>query len=271
VGSSAVSNGRGEFQVENVMPGKYAVFMVPQPNNEAWAEAVPFEVVDQDVHGLIVKAQKGAAITGILSLEGTNDKNLWTRLAQLRLQAVVRPEGLRSATVLTATTNPDLSFRVGGLQAGVVNFSLASMDLSRVKGFSILRVEREGMVQTPGVQVKTGEQVSGVRIVVGYGSGGIRGVVKIENGPLPPNARLGVRFHRIGEGPNLTRPVEVDARGMFLIEGIMAGSYEVTVTAFLPGIRSRSVEQQVNVSDGVTNEVSFVLDLKLPQPDPQPE
>jgi Carboxypeptidase regulatory-like domain len=63
-GSGAVSNGKGDFRLDNLMPGKYAVFMLPQANNDVWAEATPFEILDQDVTGLIVKAQKGAMITG---------------------------------------------------------------------------------------------------------------------------------------------------------------------------------------------------------------
>jgi hypothetical protein len=185
---------------------------------------------------------------------------------------VVRPEGLRAATVLTGTINPDLTFRVGGLQAGAVTFSFGSIDASRVKGFTILRVERDGLVQSPGIQVKTGEQVGGVKLVVGYGSGIIRGVVRVENGTLPASARMSVRINKPGETWFPFRPVEVDARGHFLIEGMTAGNYELTVSAYWQGLRNRPpmAHQQISVADGVTSDVEMVLDLKPPDPTPQP-
>ena len=38
-GMGAVSDSRGEFRIENVTPGKYAIFISGQPGSEVRAEA----------------------------------------------------------------------------------------------------------------------------------------------------------------------------------------------------------------------------------------
>lgn len=45
----------------------------------------------------------------------------------------------------SASINPDGSFRLGGLEAGSVHFSLGARDRNLIKGFTIVQVEREGV------------------------------------------------------------------------------------------------------------------------------
>ena len=58
------------------------------------------------------------------------------------------------------------------------------------KGFAISRIERDGVVQPRGIEVKDGDQVTGVKVFVNSRSGTIRGVVKFVNGELPPSGRI---------------------------------------------------------------------------------
>ena len=272
--NSGSSNSQGEFKLENLAPGKYAVFIVPQPNNEIRADTVPFDLIDQDITGLLVKTSLGASVSGVIVLEGTDDKIALAKLNQLKLQIYVRNEGAASTFGQPATINQDGSFRVGGLQAGIANFSLSTIDRGQLTGFTIMRVERDGVAQLRGVEVKDREQVTGVRVVVNYGNGGIRGLVKFENGELPPNARFSVWFTSPGDDPTklqrtFTPSPQVDSRGHFLVEGLAAGTYEVNCSVYIPGSRSRppSTKQQVNVADGVVTEVTITLDLE-PYPVP---
>jgi len=54
----------------------------------------------------------------------------------------------------------------------------------------------------------------------------------------------------------------VDARGQFLVEGVPAGLYEVIVTAFVQNGRIQAnTKREVNVQDGMVNEVSLTLDV----------
>jgi hypothetical protein len=111
-----------------------------------------------------------------------------------------------------------------------------------------------------------------VRLIVTYGTASVHGVVKIENGPLPEGGRLFARLFRAGTPPTVVGSVPVDARGQFLFEGIPAGVYEVSTMVYLPGAKSPpTTKREVNVQDGVVNEVALTLDLTAtPPPQPKP-
>src|SRR6185503_17267680 len=112
-------------------------------------------------------------------------------------------------------------FRLAGLQGGSANFQLAPQAFQEQTGFVILRVEREGVVQPRGLEIKAGEEIGGLKIFVVYGNGTVRGTVKWDGGPPPEGSRLLARITRdTKEGDNTTaiRPQEVDARGHFVFQ-----------------------------------------------------
>ena len=151
-----------------------------------------------------------------------------------------------------------------GLQPGLTMFFFSS----RGEGLHIARVERDGVVQPGGIDLKDGEQVTGIRIVVGYGNATLRGEIKFENGSLPPNAQLYVNLNRVlddANAPNVSwgggQP-QVDARGRFLAEGLMPGTYEVTLNVYIPNTPNPPhARQQVIVTAGSVTEVTINLDL----------
>src|SRR5829696_3210002 len=128
----------------------------------------------------------------------------------------------------------DGSFRIGGLPAGTASFYIASQ--SR---FNIIRVERDGVVQPRGVEIKERENVTGIRIIAGYANASIRGAIEVQNGTIPPNARFSVWLVKSGEEPPLsysqTFSAQADARGQFVLEGLMPGNYELNTGMFIPG------------------------------------
>lgn len=271
INSSVPSNSQGEFRLENVTPGKYAVMILPVQGMETRADAVSFEVVDQDVTGLLVKTFKGLSISGTVVVDGKNDSSILAKLAELRLHAYVRNEGANQSFGQSSVINPDGSFRVGGLSAGTANFSLGSQDGRPSVNFAILRIERDGVVQPPrGFELNAGEQqVTGVKIVLRYGTGSVRGEVKFENGPLPDGGRVMVWLRKPGETDSNFRPSTLDFRGHFLIEGVSAGDYELHVQANVPGRRSASARQPVTVAEGAVSDVVMSLDLN-PNPRQKP-
>jgi hypothetical protein len=265
-------NSQGEFRIENVTPGKYVAFVAQQPGNEVRIEGEPFEVTDQDVTGLLLKTRNGLSITGTVVVDGISDRNILNKLSDLRLQAYVRAETGNSGGGQVSHLNADGSFRIGGLPAGIANFFISTKERRPSVNFAILRVERDGIIQPRGLEVKAGENVSGVRIVLRYGNGSIRGEVKVENGPLPEGARISVWIAKLGETATSFRPYNVDVRGHFLIEGVPAGSYELNVNVNIPGRpNSPPARQPVSVTDGATTDVEVSVDLnlikgRLPQP-----
>jgi hypothetical protein len=258
----STSNNRGEFRIENVVPGKYTIFVVPQQDSDLRSDEVPFEITDHDVAGLLLNTSVGATIAGVVALEDPADKVALSQLQQVRV--IAYPQSKGGGFVQSSPIGTDGSFRIGGLPAGNVYIGLNSLTGAPLKGLVISRIEREGIVQSRMLEIKSGE-TNTLRIVVAYGTGIVRGIVKIENGPLPPNAQIGVHIVRTGQtAPELnSRPPAVDARGHFLIEGLPSGSYTLYVTAFIPGQRRRppNVKQPVDVTNGRVTEVSLTLDL----------
>jgi hypothetical protein len=129
----------------------------------------------------------------------------------------------------------------------------------------LTRVERDGVEQPSGsFDIATGEQVSGVRLIISYGTAVIRGQLKIVGGPPPPGFRLGVRLNRAGT--NSDRPdwlSETDARFRFLFEGLAQGDYEVIVT----GTDALAARKQVTLSHDTDVEITIVIDLSAKDKD----
>jgi hypothetical protein len=274
VPSVSTSNSLGEFRIENVTPGKYMVIVAQDRESELRTDGVPFEVTDQDVSGLLVKTFKGISFSGNIVVEGTSDKKIYSKVAEIRLQVYSRNEVTHSGVARQLVISPDGTFRVTGLAPGVLNFYLGQ-GFGQSQSFSILRLERDGVVQPRNLQIKTGESLSGITLVLGYGTASIRGEVKFENGPLPPDGRVAVFAKRTNEtaepGFN-TRSYTIDVRNHFLIENLPAGTYELSVNVYLPNRRvAPPTKQPVTVSEGGTTDVELTVDLKAnPDQPPQP-
>ena len=272
VPSFSTSNSLGEFRIENITPGKYMVIVSPDRESELRTDGVPFEIIDQDITGLLVKTFKGLSVTGNILVEGTTDKNIVSKVAQMRLHVYSRDEATRSGVGREAVISPDGTFLVTGLAPGVLNFYLGQ-GFGQSQSFSILRIERDGVVQPRNLQLKTGDNLLGLTLVMAYGTASIRGEVKIENGPLPPDARVTVWAKKANETaePNFNlRPQTVDVRNHFLIDNLMAGTYDLYVSVYVPGRRQTPVKQLVTVSEGGTTDVEVTVDLKA-DPDQPPQ
>ena len=267
-GTNVRTNPDGEFTLEKLPAGKYSVSIQPPPESNLRAEAVDFDLVDEDVTGLVIKVASGASLSGTVVLERTREgNNVGPAPAWLSVYWRNEVAGSSSSSNQSTPIKPDGSFHVGGLTAGTVGFSVGAWSqFGDAKPIPVLRVERDGVVQPNGIQIQNGEHIAGIRIVAAYSSGSIRGVVKLENGTLPPSGHLVVSVAKVGETAPNGGGTETDARGRFLIEGLATGSYEVTVTAYVPEWRQgpRRIKQLVTVTDGSATDVLVTLDLRPP-------
>jgi len=268
--TGSVSTSEGEFKLDNLSPGKYAVFFEPTPEDDFRADSVRFEVIDQDITGLIVRTSKGATISGVVVLEGTQDQAVQEKLRNVRVFASVFEEGVPGGDTQSSVIDRDGSFRVRALKAGLVGFSL-----SQPGRLQIARIERDGIAYPKGIRITDGEHLSGVRIIINYGSGTVRGIFKLEGGTLPQNAVMGVMLRRLGEDQDSLNSIagsaRVDARGQFFIEGIIPGTYELIGTVYVIGSRGpfRNTKQQVVVSEGSVTNVTVTLNLESTPDRPQ--
>jgi hypothetical protein len=260
------TNAAGEFRIEGLAPGRYAAFLGSEEESDLYSDPAPFEVTNEDVKGIEIKVRRGSSISGIAVVEGANDTDAIASLSSLQLFATgVRSEGLVAPRFMPTRIAADGSFRVTGLRPGKITLRLTGMPNER-KGFSILRVERDGRDQRDGIDVEAGEQVTNVRLVLAYGTSVIRGLVKIEGGELPDNLMMRVHALRPGEKTYPVSPVVVDARRRFVLEGLSAGEYDVEILVFPadrgdPDPKIAPVKQRVTVPASGTVEITLTVNL----------
>lgn len=271
-GFGAQTDAEGHFRLEGLLPGRYAAFASAGEQSEDYSVPVTFEINEGDVTGLVIKVRRGASISGMVVIEGTSDRSVLAKVSQLRiitypeseqLAAPVYGEGIR--------VSADGSFRIGGLSPGKVR--LMPGGWTPPQGFSLLRVERDGVEQRAGImELTAGSQVTGVRIVFEYGTGVVRGQVRVENGSLPEGSRLFVSARRPSQSEPSLPGAEVDARGRFVLEGLPPGEYQLRMAGRLgqSGQRFPPVLQNVNVTNGTETEITLVINLNAKDETRQP-
>lgn len=267
--SGARSNADGEFKFENVLPGKYSVYIQMDHNSEIRSTPLHFEVTDHDITGLVLKSVKGASLSGVVVLEGSDEKTLSKKLAELHIYAMIEnPTGDDGQGSTAVPLKPDGSFRLIGLRAGTANIQVGSMSPYGSRDLSIVKVERDGMPQPNGINVKEGEQIDGIRLTVHYLTGAIRGQLKIEGGELPASARMFISITLANDDPvRSSRTEQVDARRRFFAQSLAAGRYVVSAHVYGPGlmIDPSDSKQEVIVTDNAVSEVVLTVKLKTNQ------
>jgi hypothetical protein len=208
-------------------------------------------------------------VSGTVVLEN-DDKQALAKLHRLQIMGYVETAtgSGNSSNGSQSPIGPDGSFRLAGLPGGTAYLNIGPFrNIEDLKGFVVSRVERDGVAQPGGLAVGDGEQVSGIRVIVDYGNAGLRGRVNLQNGTLPPGARIIVRLATPGYSSNL-RSLVVDERFRFVADGIPAGTYELSVMAFSSTSRlAKPVKQQVVLQNNSVTEVTINFDLSdVPKP-----
>ena len=261
-----VSTNSGSFQIDNLPPGTYAVSVLGSNSDSNYGASESFTIRDGDVSDIEVKVRRASTISGKVIVEGVDDRSILARLSRVQLQAYSFGGGGNSiGTVSYSDIAADGSFQLGPLQPGTAQIELRANDRNTTPEFALLAIEHNGVDKSRGFQVKEGENISGVRLIAGYGTGVIRGTVRIEGGTLPAGTHLDAAFIRPGSSLTI-RHTRLDARGQFIFERVPPGNYEVGVNAYLR-TGPVSARQAVVTSNGVTTEVTITLNLSAsPKP-----
>ena len=293
---SATSDGRGTVRLEGLAAGRYgtgvAGFSFNGLSVDYYSEATPFEISDSDIEAVEIRAQRGVTVSGVAVIEAITDPvltaNLFAQLTADSASASTRTNTPGSFSVpRNFKINRDGTFRVGGLAPGILSISL---NQRTAVGFMVVKVESENYNDKGEIVLAAAQPLAGVRLVLAYGTGVIRGQAQFINGPLPADARTNVQLRRAdvsARGPS-GRFAEVDARGRFVIEGVPAGEYELTLTSFSqtrtvtissdgtttttmnPGpSRPLMTRQKVIVPAAGEVPVTMTLDLAAPQNPPK--
>ena len=266
---NGVTSADGTFRIDNLPPGRYAINVMPRPDSSYYGESAPFDIFDSDVSDLEAKIHRGAMISGNVLIEGSTDRSLAAKFAQTRLETVMwsSESGAGFGTMMLTNINPDGSFEVGPVQKGKVTFRLTAPERSAPSEFTLLSIDHNGVDKSAGIQVNAGENISGLRIVAGYGTGSIRGSIRSEGGALAEGTFVDVQFFRPGNQHKVGYQ-QVDARGRFVFERVPPGNYEIVATAYLNNNRITS-KQSVVASNGTVTEVTLTINLNE-SPRPQP-
>jgi hypothetical protein len=279
-GIGARSGPNGEFRMFGVLPGKYAILARPnEPSGGGFiSDPVIVDIGEDTVTGVEVRVRQGASISGVVVIEGTNDSKIQAKLSQVSLSAFVRStsQGPPAPPSRGFTkVNADGSFRISGLHSGKVAISMVGYQETR--GLAIARIEHNGAPANEGIEVDAGEQVTGVRVVMVYGTLAIRGEFRIVGGALPAGYKFFASARRVDQPAQNQPGAEIDARGQFVIENLPPGEYEIRVVpAFFPDgqplsqeIRRliSSVKERVVLSGGNSPPIVITLDLNRKEGD----
>jgi hypothetical protein len=266
-GHMAESTTTGEFKVENLAPGKYAVYSEPPPGSDWQSDAVQFEITDRDVDGLVIKTSKGATASGVVILEGIDDAKVRADLLARQIVGEI-VDGYIGRSRPSSAINPNGSFRFTGLATGRLMPHLQPRE-----PFRVIRLERDGIVYPRGFEIKEQDQVTGLRVVVGYANAAIRGTMKLPSGlELPTPSRLRVFARRTNdqfEGSYIP-PVESDTRGNFRFDNLIPGTYEISATLLInatPGSQPQRIpaaRQTVVVMNGAVADITITVQIPVP-------
>ena|SRR5687767_559111 len=277
LGGGFKSNASGEFRIPNALPGHYVLAPVNDPVSNTYGDPISFDVKDEDVTGLKIPMHSASTLTGIVTIEGNVDPPIAEVLSKLMISAHTFADNLMSST-MTSPINAAGGFRITGIRPGKVSLS-SFVQRGGPAALRILRIERNGIELRDGVAVRAGEDVNGLRLVLGAGSSVLRGDVKIEGGPLE-GVNLYVMYRPTNGDPNRLYRAELDVRRHFVIKDLTPGDYELVIGPMSVEVsgekgsrmmnRMPTVRQTVSVGAGADAEVTLVMTLKPERP-PRPQ
>jgi hypothetical protein len=262
-----LTNSAGEFRLQQLKPGHYALYISSSlDRSDLYSDVLNFDIVDADLANLEVQARHGSRLSGFVVPAGVTNGTSLAALSAVKVVAAVTSIGtLRVGVANLSNISPDGSFQFTGLRPGKALINLKA-DNEVLNGLSILRIERNGEEVTQGIEIKPGEDILDLRIMIADGTGVIRGQVKVEGGTLPAGARITASIRNKLNFAN--GYAQVDQDGRFVISGLAAGTYELALNTFRPPPRQNvrllpTMFQTVKVTDA--NESPVVFTLVLPQ------
>jgi len=274
---TATSDAKGNFRFAGLTSGKYYVTLSPanaftgtQPPDH-FLEDASFEVNDADLKDLEFRAKRGSTVTGRVVIETSPNQKKQFNPSQLALTSIVSPQspltpgseeaniGLGAHNASMAKIMNDGSFRLSGLPAGKMMLRVGSLTGS---GPKLIRIERDGVPIPEGIDIRAGENISGVKVVMALGTGVIRGQVNVTGGKLSEVVNIHITAERQGSsGPDSDEYSTADGNGRFVLDELLDGIYELSVTAVVDGSSPFSARQTVQIVNGAETTVNITLDL----------
>jgi hypothetical protein len=285
-GGNAKADEQGNFRLAGLAPGQYQLSLTDYESvltgggGDHYSEGTKFEIQGADVSGVEIRAKRGATISGVALVEDA-DPSAKQGLAQMMIMAQSSPvsgtEGDGKAFAMSPVISrigADGGFILKGVRPGKA--TIQAFGFAGAGALKILRIERGGVEIGDGIVVTGREAITGVRVILGKGSGVIRGQVQVTGGALPEGWRMNVvagsakATGMVGIGSSGGQG-RVDDKGQFVIDGLLPGEYELTLIVMAPpGLDPNSpnrpapapVRQKVMVAKGQEAQVTMTLDLR---------
>lgn len=281
---NAKSDAQGNFRFAGLPAGRYSIALSPDMDFltggiEYFIDETTFEVANGNAAGIEVRAKRGGSITGVVVADNNTAPALRNKIGQLVLSASVSRKDNQSFALplfsgqRTAKISGDGKFRISGLSPGEVEFGFFTLTGGNP---TVARVERDGGEIRGKLEIRPGEAIAGVRIVVAYGTGIIRGQVNFDGENLPEGLRIIATANRSGGSRDGGggEQAEVDNKGRFVIQGLVDGEYEVVVRAMgntaatqdgrfntASSQASPSATERVRISGGGETQVTIKLNI----------
>jgi hypothetical protein len=268
------SSGQGEIVLPDIPAGEYSI-SVPEakgvsrkdepqtPNYNG--ESAHFEVADRDVADIEVRVTKAASVAGFVVVEGPAGPDILARLPEMFLSGFVETNTLTPTPIVRATIKPDRSFLFTGLRAGKLKLNFSPPPAGKPLSINFVRIERDGVNIGSDVEVQLGDEIKGLRLVMAYATGGVHGVVKLDDGSVPQGL---IGLASIWQGNKLAgNSSVVNQNGEFILQNLVAGEYELVVTAHDASGRNWQVRQKIRIDDDKVSEAKMVFDSKV-KPNP---
>lgn len=258
-GARGRSNDKGEIVIEHVPPGEYMIVApqvsplipvkgeVPQPPN-IFGESKHFEVIDRDIAGVEVSVTKAATLSGFVTIEGNASAELRAKVSEIRIVGMMIGSPIRHASI-----TPDGSFTFTGLRAGKLEFNFVGPPGSEPLPLRFVRAERDGARLDQPIEVRPGDQITGVRLILGYANSTIRGATRANHSITGGRAAVWQYGKTIEFG-------DLDSRGQFVLSHLPAGDYKLLVVVRDANGKSQNIEKQVTVTDDAVTEITIDVD-----------
>jgi protocatechuate 3,4-dioxygenase beta subunit len=270
---STPTNAKGEFRLEGVAPGRYALttissFGLDSTQPKVYSDPVPFEITDADISDVEVKAHRGLTISGVVVADAIANRAALAGVSRLIVSGVsmAPPSAIQTFSgFTTARIAADGSFQLEGLQPGKVQMNISGSSTAESRGYSIARIAlTDRDVPNRQIELAAGQNISGVRIYLQFGTGVLKGDVKI-TGTLPPDSLMFVSLQTPNQ-PGQVASAQVDSRGHFIVSGIPAGTYDAVLQVFPMGAGfangvPKPMRQNVTITDDTESQTTFTLDL----------
>ena len=264
---AGTSNPNGEFKLDNLPAGHYSIKASQErgrDDGDFFGASSWFDIRDSNVSGVELRVEKTLMVFGTVVIANTNEPTVLAKASQLDLVFEVYPNDRGPIAAKLVRPNSNLTFSVYGLKPGRVRVHLNSEKQIAELGLRFLRME---LGTNPIREMEIGHDIpaQGLRVILVYGSGSLRGSVKLENGSLPANTRLAAT---VKGDSGFFAGTWVDTNGNFLLNALPAGTYTLTVTAEEPGKRTLGPEahQTISISENKTSTSVITLDLFGPRP-----